>query len=174
MFSTTWATAARDTINVQGLTIRAGQHTVDNSFRFFNSQLRLGYERILPPIDSTMRYGFQVGLSLYSIRYRLGQTDLLNFVGRVQREHWVEWTPTFGFMIIGANYAVRYAASITKITSTTCDSADNCTPLGCLAICGDDVAPPRGGGVIAAPTRALDSYAGLVTTQRLTLSLKRR
>ena len=42
MFSTTWGTAERDTAIVGGSVLRAGQHTVDNTFRFSNVKMSLG------------------------------------------------------------------------------------------------------------------------------------
>jgi len=170
MFSTTWAEAARDTVTPRGVTIKQGDHTVDNKFRFSNSLMRIGFEHMAPPSDSGTHFGVQFGLGVYSIRYRLGQTDQVRDSSRVQREHWMEWTPTFGLKLRGSGYELRYAFSM------TCGAGGDCLP--CAIGCADFVTvtnPNRGdGGVIAAPTDALRFNGGRVTTQRLTLSLRIR
>jgi hypothetical protein len=169
MYSSTWAEAARDTVTRHGTTIPQGGHTVDNEFRFSNALMRFGFEHMAPPTDSATHFGFQFGLGLYSIRYRLAQTDLVRDSSRVQNEHWMEWTPTVGFKIRGSGYEVRYALSV------TCGAGGACMP--CALACRGDitVAPPPAagsGGVIAAPTAALRLDGGRVTTQRLTISLR--
>jgi hypothetical protein len=170
MYSTTWAEAARDTITAGGLTIRRGGHTVDNEFRFSNSLIRFGFEHdAASGTDSTSRYGVQFGLALYSIRYRLWQTDLVRDTSRVQDEHWMEWTPAIGFRHRTATYELRYTFSF------TC-GAGECMS-GCFVACGDDVTaapPPTPGGVIAAPTDQLRFQAGRVTTHRLSVSFRIR
>lgn len=170
MYSTTWAEAARDTVTRRGTTILKGGHTVDNEFRFSNTLMRFGFEHMAPPSDSAMHFGFQFGLGVYSIRYRLGQTDLVRDSSRVQNEHWMEWTPTLGFKVRGAGFEVRYALSL------TCGAGGECTP--CVLRCSEAMtvtAPAAGGGgVIAAPTAALRLDGGRVTTQRLTVTLRIR
>jgi hypothetical protein len=147
MYSTTWAEAARDTVSVRGVKIPKGGHTVDNEFRFSNSLLRFGFEHMAPPTDSGTHVGVQFGLGLYSIRYRLGQTDQVRDSSRVQREHWMEWTPSIGLKLRGAGYEIGYAFSM------TCGGGGECMP--CSFVCSQDdivVSPNRGdsGGVIAA------------------------
>jgi hypothetical protein len=168
MYSTTWAEAARDTLTARGAIIRAGGHTVDNEFRFSNSLVRFGFEHMAPPTDSATHFGIQVGLGVYSIRYRLGQTDQVRDSSRVQREHWMEWSPSIGFKLRSAAYEIGYALSM------TCGPGGECMP--CVLGCGDavTVTAPNSGGVIAAPTAALRFNGGRVTTQRLTFSLRIR
>ena len=170
MYSTTWAEAARDTVTARGATILKGGHTVDNVFRFSNSLMRFGFEHIAPPTDSATHFGFQFGLGVYSIRYRLGQTDQVRDSSRVQNEHWMEWTPSIGFKVRGAGYEIRYALS------ATCGAGGSCMP--CALVCGgDDVTvavAPNSGGVIAAPTDVLRFNGGRVTTQRLSISFRIR
>lgn len=168
MYSTTWAEAAKDTVTARGVTIRQGAHTVDNTFRFSNSQVRFGFEHMKPETDSATHFGVQYGLALYSIRYRLAQTDLVRDTSRLQREHWMEWTPSVGFKVRSPGFEVRYTLSV------TCGGGGEC--IGCPIGCGDDVtvATPNDGGVIAAPTAALRFNGGRVTTQRLSVSLRIR
>ena len=165
MYSTTWAEAARDTVTARGVRIVQGGHTVDNALRFSNSLMRFGFEHMAPPTDSATHLGFQFGMGVYSLRYRLGQTDRVRDSSRVQHERWMEWTPSIGFQIRSAGYVIRYALS------ATCGAGESCMP--CLLGCGDEVTvavAPGSGGVIAAPTDVLRFNGGRVTTQRLTIS----
>lgn len=169
MFSTTWAEAARDTVRANGGVIRQGGHTVDNTFRFSNSLMRVGFEHMAPPSDSGTHFGVQVGLGVYSIRYRLDQTDQVRDTSRVQHERWMEWTPSLGFKLRGTGYEVRYAVSM------TCGGGGTCMPCA-LACSSEDivVSAPNSGGVIAAPTAALRFDGGRVTTHRVTASFRIR
>jgi len=170
MFSTTWAEAARDTMTARGTLIPKGGHTVDNEFRFSNAMMRFGFGYDTPRAADSTTWGVQFGLGVYSIRYRLWQTDFVRDLARVQDEHWMEWTPTFGVRFRGSGVEFRYAFSL------TCGAGGECTP--CPFACGDDVSvtapPPAPGGVIAAPTAALRFNGGRVTTHRWTLSFKIR
>lgn len=172
MYSTTWAEAANDTLTTAGQTIPRGGHTVDNRFRFSNSQVRFGFGHDWPgAADSSSGIGLQLGLGLNAVQYRLWQTDLVRDTSRVQDEHWMEWTPTLGFRWRGPVAEFRYTLSL------TCGGGGEC--LGCPFICssGDDVSiapPPAPGGVIAAPTAALRFAGGRVTTHRLAFSLRIR
>lgn len=174
MFSTTWAEAARDTMTARGTTIAKGGHTVDNRFRFSNSMIRFGFansERAAS--DSSSKSGFQIGLAVASIKYRLWQTDLVRDSSRVQDEHWMEWTPTIGFRLGGSGHEIRYTLSL------TCGTGGDCLPCPLLILCigGGDavtVAPPTPGGVIAAPTASLRFDGGRVTTHRLMVSFRIR
>lgn len=169
MFSTTWAEAGRDTVTTAGARILKGGHTVDNTFRFSNSLMRFGFERMAPPGDSGTHFGVQFGMGVYAVRYRLNQTDQIRDTSRVQNEHWMEWTPSVGFKVRSAGYEIRYALSM------TCGAGGTCMP--CAFACGQDVttvASPSDGGVIAAPTDVLRFNGGRVTTQRITVSLRIR
>ena len=173
IYSTTWAEAARDTVSASGKAIAKGGHTVDNRFRFSNSLMRVGFEHMAPASDSGTHFGFQLGLGVYSIRYRLWQTDQVRDTSRVQNENWMEWTPSLGFKLRGNGYEIRYAASL------TCGAGGDCAPPspGCFIGCGDDVTAPvssGGGGVIAAPTDVLRFNGGRVTTHRVSISFRFR
>jgi hypothetical protein len=172
IYSTTWAEAANDTVSANGTTIPRGGHTVDNRFRFSNSSVRFGFGQDWGMRDdSTSRMGVQFGLGLGEVKYRLWQTDLVRDTSRVQDEHWMEWTPTFGFRWRGPVVEFRYTFTL------TCGSGGEC--LGCPFACGDDVsiAPPSSpgdGGVIAAPTSAIRFNSGRVTTHRFAFSMRIR
>jgi hypothetical protein len=166
--STTWAEAERDTVTRRGVAIPRGGHTVDNKFRFNNSLMRFGFERMAPPTDSGSHFGFQFGMGVNSIRYRLWQTDQVRDTSRIQNERWMEWTPSFGLKFRSAGYEIHYTLT------STCGAGASCMPT--FASLGDDVtvAAPSSGGVIAAPTDALRFNGGRVTTQRLAFSFRIR
>jgi hypothetical protein len=174
MFSTTWAEALGDTVTRSGAPLRRGGHTVDNRMRFSNALLRFGIGHDNPiGKDSSETFGFQFGLGVQSIRYRLKQWDRLQETARTQDEHWMEWSPTFGLKYRGRAFDAGYTFTL------TCGAGGSCMPSCFFCAGGDDVsvtAPPApgGGGVIAAPTDALRFEGGRVTTHRFTVSMRIR
>lgn len=168
IYSTTWAEAARDTVAAGGRVIPRGAHTVDNEFRFSNTMMRFGFSHEWPQDDSTNVIGLRAGLGVHAMQYRLWQDDLVRDSSRVQDEHWMEWTPTLGFLWRTPGMEFRYTASL------TCGAGGSCT--GCFLACGDDVsvAAPSDGGVIAAPTDALRFNAGRAMSHRFAFTLKGR
>jgi hypothetical protein len=172
MFSTTWAEALGDTLTRTGAPIEPGDHTVDNNTRFSNALIRfgIGHESYLAA-DSSASFGFQFGLGLQSISYRLQQWDRLQETFRIQDEHWTEWSPTFGLRYRGQGFEAGYTFTL------TCGAGGSCMP--CPFACGDDVSvtespTPGGGGVIASPTEALRFDGGRVTTHRFTVTMRVR
>ena len=172
MFSTTWAEAARDTVTSRGSVLLAGAHTVDNRFRFSNAILRFGFGHDMPNAAAPLAAPGSSSGSACIRSNRLWQDDLVRDTSRIQDEHWMEWTPTFGFHWNGAGAEFRYTFSM------TCGAGGECVNLGCPFGCGDDVTvsapPPSPGGVIAAPTSALRFEGGRVVTHRLAVTLKIR
>ncbi|MCC6241859.1 MAG: hypothetical protein IT353_03415 [Gemmatimonadaceae bacterium] len=166
--STTWAEAARDTLSRSGVVIPRGGHTVDNRFRFNNSLMRFGFERMAPANDTATHLGFQLGLGVNAIRYRLWQTDRVRDSSRIQNERWMEWSPSVGLKLRSPGYEIHYTLAITCGAGARCMPSSNQTS--------DDVlfASPNSGGVIAAPTAALRFNGGRVTTQRLAFSFRIR
>ena len=166
IFSETWADAARDTAIVGGGTIPAGGRTVENTFRFTNTKMRLGISRERASRrNPTTVSGFQFGLALGTVNYRLKQRDNVQRTNRVQNEHWMEWAPTFGYRYASREFEVLYNVRM------TCLSGSECLPnFG-----GDDVsisapAPVQGGGVIVAPS-PLTFDGGRATVHRITVRL---
>jgi hypothetical protein len=154
MFSTTWGTAARDTAVVGGGLLRAGEHTVDNTFRFSNVKMSLGVAKeFARSRDSSSAFSFQLGLGVYSINYRLRQANRVQTTNRVQDEGWTEWTPTFGLAYRGKDLAIHYSYRRT------------CGPSDCVGM-GDKVTviqpgpAPGPGGIIAAPSSPLTIDGG--------------
>ena len=166
MFSNTWADAARDTAKVGGGVIPAGGRTIENTFRFANTKLRLGVGREhRRKSDSTVVTGFQFGLAIGSVNYRLHQRNNVRGTSRVQNESWNEWTPTAGWHYKSREIEFFYTLRL------SCLSGSSCLPMGQ----GDDVsvsAPTPGpGGVIAAPASALTFDGGRALVHRFMLSI---
>jgi hypothetical protein len=164
MYSTTWADAARDTAIVHGGVIPAGGKTVENDFRFSNTKLRLGLGRESRiGGDSGATLGFQLGLGVYAIDYRLHQTNNVQQDTRDQHEHWMEWTPTFALRYRSRDLGLAYTFHAT------------CGPSSCFrTMVSDDVrvtAPPGAGGIIAAPSAPLTLDGGSVMLHRFTFSV---
>ncbi|HVT37784.1 MAG TPA: hypothetical protein VHE78_01945 [Gemmatimonadaceae bacterium] len=165
MRSETWSDAARDTSVGGNSMIRAGDKTVENTFRFSNTIMRIGlsHETALAS-DSGNVLGFQLGLGLYSINYRLGQTNNLRRTFRSQREGWIEWTPTFGLGFHTHTMRVQYTFSLT------------CGPSSCMDFGGQRAiasapAPVSAGGIIAAPSAPLTFDGGTVTSHKVWFSI---
>ncbi len=172
MFSTTWAEALGDTVTRSGVAIGRGDHTVDNRTRFSNAMIRFGFGQDIPrDTDSSSSVGYQFGLGLQSISYRLQQWDRLQETFRIQDEHWTEWSPTFGLRYRGRGFEAGYTFTL------TCGAGGSC--MAAMFGSGDDVSVaqppvPGGGGVIASPTGALRFDGGRVTTHRFTVTMRVR
>lgn len=173
IFSTTWAEALGDTVTQSGRPLPRGAHSVDNRLRFSNAMLRFGFAHETSiGGDSTEHFGFQLGLGVQAINYRLDQADRIAETARRQNEHWMEWSPTFGLKYRGRGFDAGYTFTL------TCGAGSSCMP-SCFIGCGDDVsvtAPPAagGGGVIASPTEALRFEGGRVSTHRFTVTMRIR
>ncbi|MFQ5570402.1 MAG: hypothetical protein ACE5G0_12045 [Rhodothermales bacterium] len=110
IWSHTWADALQDTPTTgEGPpdVIKKGDMTVENFFRFDNSLLRLGVQRIGD------RFDVAVGLSAHTYRYDLDQQDFVAQFERSQDEHWTEWTGSLGLGFKFAEFQIRYLGLIT-------------------------------------------------------------
>ncbi|MEO5580017.1 MAG: hypothetical protein ABIR58_05115 [Gemmatimonadaceae bacterium] len=162
MFADTWADAASDTAIAGGGTLTAGDKTVENTFRFNNIKMRIGVGRdIVLRQDGGTLLGFQFGLGLHAINYRLQQANHVEKTFRTQREDWVEWSPTLGLKFGSRDLDVLYNFSL------TCGAGD-CVSVGDRAL----VSPAlEAGGIIAAPSSALFMQSGALTVHKLTIVL---
>jgi hypothetical protein len=163
--SNTWATAAKDTSfcggDVCNAVIRAGERTVDNNFHFRNVKVRLGAgQETTPRAEGGTSFGYQVGLDLYSIDYRLHQNDHLREANRTQHENWLEWTPTLGLRLHSRPLDVRYNFSLT------------CGPGSCDGTTVQSLSAPvadAATGIIAAPSGQLFMQSGSLKIHKLTI-----
>lgn len=162
MFADTWADAARDTVTAGGGVIAAGGKTVENEFLFRNVRFRLGagHETIVGKRNTLV--GYQAGLALHAIDYRLRQTNNVLDTFRTQNEDWIEWTPTLGLRVKTRDLDVLYNFSVT------------CGPGGCGGSQPVFTAVPDrasgGGGIIAAPSSELFMQSGSLKVHKLTVS----
>jgi hypothetical protein len=170
MVSNTWATAAHDTSVTVCLdlcplnavsTVKAGERTVDNNFHFRNMKVRLGAgQETAPRHEGSTTFGYQVGLDVYSINYRLHQIDHLRRTDRMQHEDWLEWTPTFALRLHSRPLDVRYNFSV------TCGVGDcGGTTVSPVSVAVPDAAT----GIIAAPSGTLFMQSGSLKIHKLTI-----
>jgi hypothetical protein len=162
MFSDTWGTAANDTAIVGGGVLRAGDKTVLNHFAFANRKIRLGvgHDYIVAPDSSA--WGFQLGMAVTSINYRLHQTNNIQQSDRVQDQGWTEWTPTFGLHWRSKDFTVQYLYRRT------------CGPSACIDIgMGDkvNVVAPSAPSVIAASVSPMSVNGGTSHVHQLTVEI---
>ncbi len=106
--TSTWAEAAGPTLAADGGVIPTGGKTVENRFRFSNALVRLGISQDIKASNGEDLVGFQMGLGLRSIDYRLQQDNNITRSRRHQAERWIEWTPTWGTSVRFPHLEVRY------------------------------------------------------------------
>jgi hypothetical protein len=167
MWSTTWADAAADTTGPTGIVVPKGEHTMDNQFRFSNAILRLGVGRdatLSGDGTSGVGLGVRAGVAMYSIDYHLDQADRVRGSARSQREHWVEWTPTWGlsfrFPELELHYTGRYTTGVGRpgVNGGCCFAADA-------------LAASAPGGIIAAPSAPLTLQDVHVVSHQVSFAL---
>lgn len=162
MWANTWADLAHDTTVVGGGIIKAGGKTVENDFKFTNSLIRLGVGHdFVADSAKGSNFGFQLGLAVYSIDYRLNQRNNVLKTSRRQQENWMEWTPTFGLAYKAKSMTVRYAYA------TSC-AGDNCFSLGDrVELVSPQAAERFASGIIAAPSSALTFNGGHASSHKI-------
>ena len=167
MWSATWADAAGDTTGPTGIVLPRGARTVDNRFRFSNAILRMGVGReatLGGDATNGVGLGVRAGVSMYSINYDLDQADRVRGALRSQREHWVEWTPTWGlsfrFPELQLHYTGRYTTGVGRPGVAG----------GCCAVA-DALAASAPGGIIAAPSGPLTLQDVHVLAHQVSFSL---
>ena len=84
--SNTWAETEDGVHDYLGRWIPPGGKTIENTFKFSNMHLRLGFDR-----EDTGVVGFQLGMQLSLIEYTLAQIDNIAGDFREEREGW--WVP---------------------------------------------------------------------------------
>ncbi|MFQ6676188.1 MAG: hypothetical protein ACE5LH_07565, partial [Fidelibacterota bacterium] len=162
IWSHTWAEAA-DTVlgGDNGIILLPGEKTVDNRFRFSNSHVRIGVSR------EDEKFGFQLGLQAYSVRYHLSQYDFLEKSGREQEEGWIEWTPTWGLTFKFPEFSIHYLGRWTLGTGQP--GVAGPWPMG-----GVRTDFNVGGDIILAPSGDLTLREATVLTQQVSISVPLR
>jgi hypothetical protein len=111
IWSHTWAGAEAATETARGI-IPAGGKTIENRFRFSNTQLRVGLSQDHRFNQDTKSVGFQLGLVLDRIDYALRQDDNVMITTSHRHENWIEWTPTWGLSLSFPAWELRYRGSL--------------------------------------------------------------
>ncbi|HDL19100.1 MAG TPA: hypothetical protein ENH29_08600, partial [Bacteroidetes bacterium] len=106
IWSSTWAVAANEISTAGGGLIPKGSRTVDNRFAFSNYILRWGISK------EASLFGFQLGLQFRRISYLFEQTDYVRIIRRRQKEHWAEWTVSWGIMVNLHSFRLHYNGRI--------------------------------------------------------------
>lgn len=166
IWSHTWADSEQPIETIAGDTIQPGGMTIENHFVFSNAVLRMGFDQEQNLGTNGTVIGFQFGLAMRSIDYRLRQQDHVQLASRRQDEAWVEWTPTFGLRIGFTDLEIRYRASVTSGTGRP----------GVRAGGGDivlDAAVPNS-NILAAPSGPLTLGEVNVVTHQISFSLPLR
>ena len=99
-------------MTAQGDTLPVGARTVENRFHFSNAVFRMGLSRDLELRGIGRAAGFELGLMVHTISYRLSQYDNVQLIGRTLDEGWVEWTPTWGLSLRFPEFQVRYRGQV--------------------------------------------------------------
>lgn len=160
IWSHTWADAEGPTPTQGGDTIPAGGMTVENHFRFSNAVVRMGVTR-----DIGQTVDFQLGLAVHSIQYALNQDNHVQVSSRFLREHWVEWTPTWGVGFRFPEVELRYQGRV--VNGTGRPGVVNQTFRGGVL----EVASPGASNILVAPTGPLTLGEVKVVTHQISLSV---
>ena len=155
IWSDTWAVADADTSTASGVRLAAGAKTVENDFVFSNAVMRIGVGR---EVES---FGFQLGLQVKQFSYRLHQIDRIAETERVQRESWMEWTPTWGLSLRYPEFEIRYAGSATSGTGRPGVVWEGARVSAAL----------ESGDIVLAPEDPLTLQDAMVVTHRVSVSI---
>ena len=112
--SAMWSLATAPAVTASGDTLAPGARTLDNRYRFSNAVLRMGVGRTaaLPGVGKVA--GFQLGLALRAVHYRLTQQDYVQATTQHMSQSWLEWTPTWGLSLRFPELELRYAGRVTN------------------------------------------------------------
>ena len=165
IWSHTWADSPTPVQTVRGETIQPGGATIENRFRFSNAAARFGVEQNFTMGENGPPIGFQLGLGVRRISYRLEQNDHIQITERRLAENWVESTPTWGFNMQFPNLEVRYHGSVTNGTGRP-GVSDAFFGRG-IAVAESSV----GSNILAAPSGPLTLDEVKVTTHQISVSL---
>lgn len=160
----TWGEAGEETPIEGGGAIPPGGKTIENHFKFTNTHFRIG------TASDFGVGGFQLGLQLYSISYRLDQYSNMTREWRSQNESWLEWIPSWGAHLDFGEFQIRYAGRLklgTGVPGGSLRGLDIWNPMreeGNLVI-----SPSDPGNFLVAPTGAFGLEEEKITTHQISL-----
>jgi len=76
--------------------------------------LRLGVSRDVALADIKKAVGFELGLAVRAMHYRLVQSDRLAVTEQPFRNGWVEWSPAWGVSLRFPEFELRYRGRVTN------------------------------------------------------------
>jgi hypothetical protein len=154
--SHTWAYADSAVVTPGG-TLRKGDKTVDNEFRFANWTIALGLEHEWTP------GGVQLGLRVNRYGYHLDQKNFLRDTTVATDESWIEWSPGWGGFLKLGRAEVRYSG---RWVAKGFDFPNGFWGTRAVA---EDVAVPGGNDFLVAPTDPVNMPDFRVVTHRVTV-----
>ena len=154
--SHTWAYADSAVVTPGG-TLRKGDKTVDNEFRFANWTIALGLEHEWTP------GGVQLGLRVNRYGYHLDQQNFLRDTTVATDESWIEWSPGWGGFLKLGRAEVRYSG---RWVAKGFDFPNGFWGARAVA---EDVAVPGGNDFLVAPTDPVNMPDFRVVTHRVTV-----
>lgn len=164
IWSTTWAVANAPVVSAVGDTIPAGGRTSENRFRFSNVVVRIGMSQDVPLADVKKGLGFELGLAVRSMHYRLVAQDRLAGTTQPFRNSWVEWSPAWGLTLRFPGLELRYRGRVVN-------GAGRPSPFGFVT---GPLAADFPGNVLVAPDATLDLAGVTTVTHQISLSLPLR
>ena len=132
----------------------AGAKTIENWFRFSNIAFATGYSR------EGRGGGFQFGLGLKMYDYRLRQENYIAEDTRRTHDSWLEWAPTWGFLIRASGVDLRYIGRLTMRGFPNVFGGQSVS----------EVIVPDGPDILAAPTQAVSLPDYHTFTNQLSIS----
>lgn len=160
----TWGEAHGATPTASGAAISDGGKTTENHFQFSNAIVRGGIGHDID-LGSQQLLRLQLGVAVRSIDYTLRQLDHVAETESRQREHWTEWTKTWGLGLHFSDLEIRYAGR----KSTGTGRPGIAFPGG--VIVDTPVALSSGSNILAAPSAPLTLTPVVVMTHQISVSL---
>jgi len=154
IWTETWGEAAEPTTTAGGVLIPIGGKTVENDFRFDNYVISLGTAWEHGSVE------YQLGLNLRSVNYRLNQINNVEGFRRIQREHWIEWTPSWGANLKFPEFQLHYVGRFRAGTGRPGAATDRVFDRQLYII------PASSGDFLVAPTGSLVLQEAVVVTHQ--------
>lgn len=158
IWTETWGEAAEPMVTDGGFTIPIGGKTIENDYRFSNMVVRIGVSR------EHETSGFQLGMELRSVNYHLDQINNIEGFSRDQDEHWIEWTPSWGYILKFPEFELRYLGRLMAGTGRPGQARAflRGSQQGDLAISPSDYLPTPTGDLVLQDTTVMTHQIALI------------
>ena len=168
ILSHTWADAETAVETSSGHIIKQGDKTVNNDFFFSNAIFRVG---ITPEIS---HWGFQLGLEMHAISYKMTQHNYIEGIKRKLQENWIEWSLNWGLFFKFQDFQLRYAGRVIKGTGRPGVDGTGIINRGPWVIEDGIRASYMDSNFIIAPSGSLILEEASIITHQITLSVPLR